>query len=374
MGLTREEKERYARQIILPSIGETGQERLREARVLVVGAGGLGSPALLYLAAAGVGTIGVADPDTVEVSNLHRQVLHGEEKAGRPKTESAAARLASLNSTVSIRRHDSRVCAANALAVIRDYDIVVDGCDNFPTRYVVNDACVVLGKTLVYGAIDRFEGQASVFAPSRGGPCYRCLFPELPPPGLVPSCAEAGVMGVLPGLIGLVQATEAIKLILGIGEPLLGRLLLYDALAMRFREVAVRRNPKCPLCGVTPSITELTDYEHYCGGSAVNTSIPQVTCQELASRLERQDFTLVDVRNPDETERGMIAGAIAIPLPEFARRIEELRPFADRDIIVYCERGGRSQAACEMLAAAGFQRVMNLSGGHAAWRSRQEAP
>jgi molybdopterin/thiamine biosynthesis adenylyltransferase/rhodanese-related sulfurtransferase len=370
MGLEQDAMQRYARQTILPQVGEEGQQRLSGARVLVVGAGGLGSPALLYLAAAGVGTIGVADADMVEISNLHRQVVHSEEYAGAAKTQSAAARLAALNSTITIRGHQTRIAAANALDILRAYDIVVDGCDNFPTRYLVNDACVLLEKPLVYGAIDRFEGQAAVFAPAQGGPCYRCLFPEPPPPGLIPSCAEAGVLGVLPGVIGLIQATEAIKMILGVGEPLIGRLLLFDALAMRFREVAVRRNPQCPVCGINPSITQLMDYEQFCGGFRLNQPIPQMDCSDLASRIECRDFTLVDVRNPDETARSYIDGAILLPLPDLAKRMEELRPFADRDIIVYCERGGRSQKACEMLAAAGFPRVINLRGGHAAWRSR----
>lgn len=374
MDLTQQDRERYSRQIILPQVGEQGQKRLREARVLVIGAGGLGSPALLYLAAAGVGTIGIADADKVEVSNLHRQVVHGEEAAGAPKTASAAGRLASLNSTVSVRHHDGRVSAANVRDILGGYDIVVDGCDNFPTRYLVNDACALLRKPLVYGAIDRFEGQASVFAPSRGGPCYRCLFPEPPPPGMVPSCAEAGVLGVLPGVIGLIQATEAIKMILGAGEPLLGRLLLYDALTMKFREVTVRQNPLCPVCGDSPTITELVNYECFCGGQPLKNPIPQMSCEELASHLGRRDFTLVDVRNPDETARGIIDGAVIIPLPQFAGRIEELRPVADREIVVYCERGARSQTACEILAAAGFLRVINLSGGHAVWRSRRGQP
>jgi sulfur-carrier protein adenylyltransferase/sulfurtransferase len=357
---------RYSRHLILPDVGLGGQRRLKAARVLLVGAGGLGSPLALYLAAAGVGQLGLVDFDVVDVTNLHRQVLHGTRDVGRPKLESARDRIADVNPHVELTTYETRLTSANALEIVGDYDLVVDGTDNFPTRYLVNDACVLLGKPNVYGSIFRFEGQASVFA-TEEGPCYRCLFPEPPPAGLVPSCAEGGVLGVLPGLVGTIQATEAVKLILGAGDPLVGRLLLIDALRMQFRTVKVRKNPACPACG-TREIRELIDYEQFCGVGAEpeGAALAELTPAELAARQARgDDLDLIDVREPHEWEIARIPGARLVPLatvPEAMSTID-----SGRDAVVYCKGGTRSAKAVRQLQAAGFRRVWNLAGGITRW-------
>jgi len=366
--LSREEILRYSRHLIMPEVAMEGQLKLKKARVLLVGAGGLGSPAALYLAAAGVGHLGLVDFDVVDPTNLQRQILHGTKDIGRKKLDSAVDRLRDINPHVSLERYETALTSENALEIIRDYDIVVDGTDNFPTRYLVNDACVLLGKPNVYGSIFRFEGQATVFA-YPGGPCYRCLYPEPPPPGLVPSCAEGGVLGILPGLIGVVQATETIKLILGKGQPLVGRLLLYDALAMRFRELKLRRNPDCPVCGDHPTIRELIDYHEFCGVTRQEDSGPaewQIDPLEVKARLDRGDrLVLLDVREPHELEISQLPGAKLIPLGDLPRRVHELDS-AD-EIVVFCKSGGRSARAVEFLRQAGFRKVKNLRGGINLW-------
>ena len=355
------ELDRYRRHVVLPEVGVEGQLRLRAARILVVGAGGLGSPVALYLAAAGIGRIGIVDDDRVDITNLQRQVLYGTSDLGEPKTERARSRLADLNPHVEVVPHELRLVAANALEVLTDYDIVVDGSDNFPTRYLVSDACVLLRKPHVYGSIYRFEGQVSVFWAGRG-PCYRCLYPGPPAPGAVPSCAEAGVLGILPGVIGSIQATEAIKLVLQRGEPLLGRLVLFDALELRFRELRLRRDPDCPACGDRPSILSLEDESAACGVQA----IPEIRAHELKQRL---DFPagplLVDVRTEEEWAIGRIEGATRIPVDQLAARLDELD--LDREIVVYCHLGARSAAAATLLLGRGFRRVSNLVGGIDAW-------
>ncbi len=368
--LSSDEILRYSRHLILPDVGLEGQKKLKAARVLLVGAGGLGSPLALYLAAAGVGTLGLVDFDVVEVSNLQRQVLHGTKDIGRAKLASAADRIRDINPHVAVEPFETRLTGDNALDIIRAFDIVVDGTDNFPTRYLVNDACVLTGRPNVYGSIFRFEGQASVFATAEG-PCYRCLFPEPPPPGLVPSCAEGGVLGVLPGLVGTIQATETIKLIVGIGEPLIGRLLLIDALRTRFREVKLRRDPECPACG-THEIRELIDYEEFCGlrqAAAEELSAPvirEVTPRELADKRARgDDFDLIDVREPHEYDIARLDGARLIPLATLAAALPTLN--RDREIIVHCKVGGRSARAVRTLQAAGFRNVWNLAGGITRW-------
>ena len=360
---------RYSRHLIIPDVGLTGQRRLKNARVLLVGAGGLGSPLALYLAAAGVGTIGLVDFDVVDLTNLQRQILHGTKDVGRSKLASATERIRDVNPHVQVEGFETRLTSANALDILRDFDIVVDGTDNFPTRYLTNDACVLLGKPNVYGSIFRFEGQASVFA-TADGPCYRCLFPEPPPPGLVPSCAEGGVLGVLPGLIGTIQATETIKLLLGIGEPLVGRLLLVDALATRFHTVKLRRDPACPACG-TRTIRELVDYEEFCGirraeAQQLADAVPEITPVELAERLRLgDDIDLIDVREPHEWEIARIPGARLIPLAAVADAVDSLDP--SRDIVVHCKGGIRSAKAARQLRAAGFTRVWSLAGGITRW-------
>jgi molybdopterin/thiamine biosynthesis adenylyltransferase/rhodanese-related sulfurtransferase len=361
--LTREELARYSRHLILPDVGVEGQKRLKAARVLLVGAGGLGSPLALYLSAAGVGTLGIVDFDKVDVTNLQRQVVHGTADVGRSKIDSAAERIYDINPYVNVERFETRLTSENALEIIREFDIVVDGTDNFATRYLVNDACVILGKPNVYGSIFRFEGQASVLATPEG-PCYRCLFREPPPPGLVPSCAEGGVLGVLPGLVGTIQATEAIKLILGIGEPLIGRLLLVDALTAQFRTVKIRRDPTCPACG-THEIRELIDYDAFCGGTDPVT-VKEITPREVAQKLARgDDFDLIDVREPFEWEIAHIEGARLVPLSTFPAAIRDLD--ASREIVVQCKVGGRSARAADALIAAGFRNVWNLAGGITRW-------
>lgn len=371
--LSNEEILRYSRHVIIPEVGMAGQLKLKQAKVLLVGAGGLGAPLGLYLAAAGVGRIGVVDFDVVDLTNLQRQVIHGTSDVGRKKLDSAEESMREINPHVQIDRFDTALTSENALGIIKDYDLVVDGTDNFPTRYLVNDACVLTGKPNVYGSIFRFEGQATVFA-YEGGPCYRCLYPEPPPPGLVPSCAEGGVLGILPGLIGLVQATEAVKLILGIGETLSGRLLLYDALAMRFRELKLRRDPACPVCGDHPTIRELIDYHQFCGvprqaGTQAGPSEGQMDVIELKQKIDRGDrFTLVDVREPHEYQIGRIPGSQLIPLGELPKRVGELNP-AD-EIVVHCKSGGRSAKAVEFLTKSGFTKVSNLAGGITAWSDK----
>jgi adenylyltransferase/sulfurtransferase len=377
--LSPDELRRYARHFTLPGVGVDGQRRLRQGRVLLVGAGGLGSPAALYLAAAGVGTLGLVDFDVVDVTNLQRQLLHGTKDIGRSKLASAAERLGDVNPHVRLELHETRLTSANAMEILAGYDVVVDGTDNFQTRYLTNDACVLLGKPNVYGSIFRFEGQASVFA-TPDGPCYRCLFREPPPPGDVPTCAEAGVFGVLPGLVGTIQATETIKLLLGLGETLAGRLLLVDALRMRFRTIALRRDPECPMCG-TREIRDLIDYDAFCGVSAAADSsadegddgyTPELTPLEVAARVRRgDDFDLVDVREPYEHAIARLPNARLIPLPTLGRAVGTLDP--EREIVVYCHHGGRSAAAVDALRAAGFRRIWNLAGGIDRW-SREVDP
>ena len=367
---------RYSRHIALAEVGVDGQKRLKAGKVLIVGAGGLGSPAGLYLAAAGVGTIGIIDYDRVDVTNLQRQVLYRSDHVGLPKAEIAADELRRLNPHVEIRPYVEPLTRENALDILRDYDVVVDGTDNFPTRYLVNDSCVLLGKPYVYGSILRFDGQVSVFD-AKAGPCYRCLFREPPPPGLVPNCAEGGVLGVLPGIIGSLQALEAIKLLLGQPDTLTGRLLLFDALRVRWHEMKLRKNPACPVCGDNPTITGLIDYEEFCGVTPINQdedAIPEITAAELQQRLQNGDpLTLIDVREPFEWDIANLKhhGARLIPLGSFAQAARELDPA--EEIVVYCRSGGRSASAVDFLKQSGFPRVLNLRGGIAAW-SREVDP
>jgi molybdopterin/thiamine biosynthesis adenylyltransferase/rhodanese-related sulfurtransferase len=369
--LTADDLSRYSRHLILPEVGMEGQRRIKAARVLCVGTGGLGSPLAFYLAAAGIGTLGLVDFDVVDLSNLQRQIIHSTKDIGRKKLDSAEEKLTALNPAISIVRHDTMLSSANALAIMKDYDIVADGTDNFPTRYLVNDACVLLGKPNVYGSIFRFEGQASVFA-TEAGPCYRCLYPEPPPPGLVPSCAEGGVLGILPGLVGVIQATEVIKLILGKGDSLVGRLLLVDALNMRFRELKLRKNPECPVCGTNPSVTALIDYEHFCGivpetpqEKNVKNGIPQLTVKQLKARRDAgEDIFLLDVREPYEYQIAQIGGTL-IPQNDVPNRLGEIP--RDREIIVHCRSGARSQKIAELLKQSGYKDVANVAGGILAW-------
>jgi adenylyltransferase/sulfurtransferase len=376
IALTPQEVARYSRHLIMPEVGVEGQKRLKASAVLLVGAGGLGSPLGLYLAAAGVGRLGLIDFDVVDFSNLQRQVLHGTPDVGRPKLHSARDRLRAINPDVQLDLYEARLTSANALELFRPYDLVIDGTDNFATRYLVNDACVLLGKPNVYGSIFRFDGQASVFYPGRG-PCYRCLYPEPPPPGEVPSCAEGGVLGILPGLVGCIQATEAVKLLLGQGTPLIGRLLLYDALQMSFREFKVRRNPKCPMCGDQPTIKALIDYEQFCGVRGQETPAPaaagpapaELTVEELKRRLDRkEDVFILDVRNPEEFQICRIPGSVLIPLPALPQRFGELD--RGRELIVHCKSGMRSQKAIQFLRQQGFTKLLNVKGGILAWAER----
>lgn len=368
--LSNDEIRRYSRHLIMPEVGMEGQRNLKAGSVLLIGTGGLGSPLALYLAAAGVGHIGLIDFDVVDESNLQRQIAHGTSTVGVPKTESAKQRLADLNPFVEVTTYETQISSENALDLMRPYDVIIDGTDNFPTRYLTNDASVMLGKPNVYGSIFRFEGQATVFHPKEGGPCYRCLYPEPPPPGLVPSCAEGGVLGVLPGVIGTIQATEAIKLLTGIGEPLIGRLMLYDALSMRFRELKLRRNKDCPVCGDNPTVTELIDYDHFCGIVPQNDSLGEqfeITPVELAEWLKRDDRPyLLDVRNPHEYEIARIPGVDKlIPVDELANHLNELD--SSREMVVYCKGGTRSARAVNMLKGAGFRKLKNLVGGITRW-------
>ncbi len=369
---TPEQYQRYQRHLNLPGFGPEGQQALRAGSVLLVGAGGLGSPLALYLAAAGVGRIGLLDFDVVDLSNLQRQVLYTTADVGAPKVEVAARRIRALNPEVETLLHAERLDAENAMELLAPYDVVVDGTDNFPTRYLVNDACVLLGKANVYGAILRFEGQASTFDAARG-PCYRCLFAQPPPPELAPSCAEGGVLGVLPGMIALVQATETLKLLSGVGEPLIGRFLQYDALAMRWNEFHFAKDPKCALCGEQPTISELVDYEGFCGvqPAAERPAFSELSAAELKQRLAQQgagdELLLLDVREPEEYERAHIEGARLLPLGELSGRLSELADWKARPLVVHCHKGGRSSKACAQLAAAGFSKVFNLAGGIDAW-------
>jgi sulfur-carrier protein adenylyltransferase/sulfurtransferase len=369
--LSKDEILRYSRHLIIPEVGTEGQLKLKAAKVLLVGTGGLGAPLGLYLAAAGIGRIGLVDFDVVDFSNLQRQVIHFTSDVGRPKIVSAAEKMRALNPNVEIVPHETALSSDNALDIIKDYDLVVDGTDNFPTRYLVNDACVLLGKPNVYGSIFRFEGQSTIFA-YPGGPCYRCLYPEPPPPGLVPSCAEGGVLGILPGTIGLIQATETVKLILGIGESLVGRLLTYDALAMRFRELKLRKDPECPICGPNRTIHRLIDYHQFCGipqaaaAQEENVTDTEIEVTEVKARLDRGDqFVLIDVREPNEHQICNIPQAKLIPLGQVPSRLNELDKNAD--IVIHCKSGMRSAKACAILRAAGFATVRNMKGGILAW-------
>jgi molybdopterin/thiamine biosynthesis adenylyltransferase/rhodanese-related sulfurtransferase len=369
--LTSDDLARYSRHLILPEVGMEGQRKLKAAKVLCVGTGGLGSPLAFYLAAAGIGTLGLIDFDVVDASNLQRQIIHSTKDIGRKKLDSAAEKLSALNPALNIVKHDTMLSSANALDILKDYDIVADGTDNFPTRYLVNDACVLLGKPNVYGSIFRFEGQASIFATEQG-PCYRCLYPEPPPPGLVPSCAEGGVLGILPGLVGVIQATEVIKLILGNGEPLIGRLLLVDALNMRFRELKLRKNRECPVCGDHPTIKELIDYQQFCGivpetaqEKDMKNGIPQMTVKELKRRMDAgDDLQLIDVREPYEYQIAEIGGKL-IPQNDVPQRLAEID--REREVVVHCRSGARSQRIAEFLKQNGYARVANLAGGILAW-------
>ncbi len=368
--LTNQEVARYSRHLIMPEVGMRGQLKLKEASVLCIGAGGLGSPVALYLAAAGVGRIGIVDFDVVDYSNLQRQVIHGTPDVGRPKLDSARDRLNAINPEVTVETHNVAISSANALDLLTGYDIIVDGTDNFPTRYL--DACVLLGKPNVYGSIFRFEGQASVFA-TKDGPCYRCLYPEPPPPGLVPSCAEGGVLGILPGVVGTIQATEAVKLIIGVGEPLINRFMIYDALRMRFRELKLRKDPECPVCGENPTVTELIDYEQFCGIVPAATTETQAsddtTVEELKGRLDRQDGVFVlDVREPQEYQICRIPDSTLIPLGDLPQRLTELE--GHDDMVVHCKSGVRSAKAVKLLREAGFSKAKNLRGGILAWIDR----
>ena len=367
--LSKEEVLRYSRHLIMPEVGMEGQLKLKQARVLCIGTGGLGAPLGLYLAAAGVGQIGLVDFDVVDFTNLQRQVLFGTSDVGRPKITAAADRLRNLNPEIRIDAIEERLSSENALELFRDYDIIVDGTDNFPTRYLVNDACVLLGKPNVYGSIFRFEGQITVFG-YPDGPCYRCLYPEPPPPGLVPSCAEGGVLGVLPGIVGTIQAAETLKLIIGKGQPLVGRLLLFDALGMKFRELKLRKNPDCPVCGENRTLTKLIDYAEFCGirgeeAPSIVTNIPEITARELKARLDRgDDIYVLDVREPHEYQICNIHGHL-IPLGELPQRVHELD--SSREIVAHCKSGKRSAQAVEFLQKAGFRKISNLKGGILAW-------
>jgi molybdopterin/thiamine biosynthesis adenylyltransferase/rhodanese-related sulfurtransferase len=367
--LSNEEITRYSRHLILPEVGMAGQKKLKATSVLCIGTGGLGSPILMYLAAAGIGKIGIVDFDVVDFSNLQRQIAHGTADVGRPKVESGKETINSINPEVEVVVHETRLSADNVMEIMAPYDIVVDGTDNFPTRYLTNDACVLLKKPNVYGSIFRFEGQASVFAPELGGPCYRCLYPEPPPPGMVPSCAEGGVLGVLPGIVGCIQATEILKLALGKGSPLVNRLLLFNALDMKFRELKLRRDPKCPICGDNPTITELIDYEEFCG-IGLEPDDPQqhpdeVTVQQMKEALAGNDIAVIDVREHDEAEIAKIDGVPMIPLSELPQRFTELDP--NQTIYLHCKMGTRSLKAVDFLKQQGFKYCRSVAGGINAW-------
>ena len=369
--LSKDEILRYSRHLIMPEVGMEGQQKLKAAKVLCVGTGGLGSPLTLYLAAAGIGTLGIVDFDVVDSSNLQRQVIHSTADVGRKKIDSAAEKLKNLNPYLNIRKFETKLTSENALEIFKDFDIIADGTDNFPTRYLVNDACVLTGKPNAYGSVFRFEGQASVFA-TKDGPCYRCLYPEPPPPGVVPSCAEGGVLGILPGLVGVIQATEVIKLILGNGEPLIGRLLLVDSLAMKFRELKLRKNPDCPVCGTHPTVTKLIDYNEFCGIRGEEAPVAETTSdmqvEELKRRLDAgDDIFVLDVREPHEYQICNIKGHL-IPLGDLPKRVSELD--SSKEIVAHCRSGVRSAKAVDFLRQAGFKNVRNLAGGILAWADR----
>jgi adenylyltransferase/sulfurtransferase len=371
MELNNDEIRRYSRHLILPEVGLTGQKKIRSTSVLCIGAGGLGSPIAMYLAAAGVGKLGILDFDSVDFSNLQRQIIHGTEDVGHPKTQSAKKTINRINPNVEVVLHNTRISSENALDIIRPYDIVVDGTDNFPTRYLTNDACVLLKKPNVYGSIFRFEGQASVFAPHLGGPCYRCLYPEPPPPGMVPSCAEGGVLGVLPGIVGTIQATEILKLAIGKGSSLAGRLLLFNALDMKFRELKLRRDPKCPVCGDNPTIKELIDYEMFCGiapePEAAESNPDEVSVQEMECALKdpKLGIKIIDVREPDEYEIAHINGVPLYPMSTLQQRFTELDP--NQQYYIHCKSGIRSLRALEFLREQGFKYLKSVKGGISAW-------
>ena len=377
MELTAEQYKRYGRHLILPEVGVEGQKKLLQSKVLIIGTGGLGAPLQLYLAAAGIGTLGILDFDVVDSSNLQRQIIHFTDDVGRPKVQSAADKIKKINPDCKVNIHETMINASNALDIIKDYDYVIDGTDNFPTRYCVNDACVILKKPNVYGSIFRFEGQATVFYPGRG-PCYRCLYPDPPPPGLVPSCAEGGVLGILPGTIAMIQATELIKLILDQGKPLIGRLILYDALNMKFREVKLHRDKDCPVCGDHPTIDKLIDYEQFCGvpmghETAVK-DIPEITAVDLKVKIDKkEDFLLIDVREPSEFGIGRIPGSKLIPVNSIEMHITELLPYKDKEIVLHCKSGMRSMRAAQTLKKAGFTHVINMLGGINAWSEQVDA-
>jgi len=369
--LTNDEVLRYSRHLIMPEVGMEGQLKLKAARVLCIGAGGLGSPLAMYLAAAGVGTLGIVDFDVVDFTNLQRQIIHWTEDVGRKKLDSAEESIRGINPFVEVRKFETKLTSENALAIFRDFDVIADGTDNFPTRYLVNDACVLSGKPNVYGSIFRFEGQASVLA-TKEGPCYRCWYPEPPPPGLVPSCAEGGVLGILPGLVGVIQATETVKLILRKGEPLIGRVLLVDALGMKFRELRLRKNPDCPVCGAHPTITKLIDYQQFCGirgeETPVTTKVPEIQPEELKQRLDAgEDIFILDVREPHEYQICNLNGYL-IPLGDLPKRVHELD--SSRELVAHCRSGVRSAKAVDFLRQAGFRKVKNLAGGVLAWSDR----
>jgi sulfur-carrier protein adenylyltransferase/sulfurtransferase len=369
---SNDEIARYSRHLIMPEVTLDGQKRIKAASVLCIGTGGLGSPIALYLAAAGIGRLGLVDYDIVDFSNLQRQILHGTEDVGRKKLNSARDRIKAINPNVQVDLHDMMFRSENAMQLVQDYDIVIDGTDNFPTRYLSNDVCVLTKKPNIYGSIFRFDGQCTVFAPHLGGPCYRCMFPEPPPPGMVPSCAEGGVLGVLPGMIGVMQAIEAIKLIIGIGDSLIGRLVSFDALKLRFKEFKIRKDPGCPICGDHPTIHELIDYDQFCGipqadaEAAKELEVPTITATELKTKIDRKEkFVLVDVREPFEYDISRIPGSKLIPLGELPARLSELDS-AD-DIVLHCKVGGRSAKALRILQEAGFRKLNNLQGGITAW-------
>ncbi|MBV9126738.1 MAG: molybdopterin-synthase adenylyltransferase MoeB [Verrucomicrobia bacterium] len=370
---SNDEIARYSRHLIMPEVTLVGQKKLKAAKVLCIGTGGLGSPIALYLAAAGIGTLGLVDFDVVDFSNLQRQILHGTRDVGRKKLQSARDRIKEINPNVQVVLHDALFTSENAREIVAPYDLVIDGTDNFPTRYLSNDICVFLRKPNIYGSIFRFDGQATVFAPHLGGPCYRCMFPEPPPPGMVPSCAEGGVLGVLPGIVGVIQAIEAIKLLVGIGEPLIGRLVHFDALKLKFREFKLRRDPHCPVCGEQPTVTELIDYEQFCGvpqaaaAEAAEAPVPEIGVAELKRRLDTgsHDFLLLDVREPYEYDIARIPGAKLIPLGELPSRMSELD--SAQEILIHCKTGRRSAQALRQLQEAGFGKLQNVAGGIQAW-------
>ncbi len=371
--LTSEQLTRYSRHFILPEIGEEGQKKLLRSKVLLIGSGGLGSPIALYLAAAGVGTLGLVDFDKVDLSNLQRQIIHTNDSIGTPKIDSAEKRIKAMNPDTKVVKYEVKITSANALDIIKEYDLVIDGTDNFPTRYLTSDACVFLNKPNIYGSIFRFDGLATVFK-SDEGPCYRCLYPEPPPPGMVPSCAEGGVLGILPGVIGLIQATEAVKILCGIGRTLVGRLLVYDALQMTFRELKLKKDPNCPVCGKNPTITGLIDYDQFCGltrGGAAGDGIADISVEDLKKKLDaKEDFVFIDVREPFEYQIAHIEGAKLIPLGVIPDRISELEPFKNKEIVAHCHHGGRSRRALQMLQSRGFKNLKNVAGGIDHWSER----